>query len=257
MTRTIDTSVSQLAEIPKQTLATVPATPESMLEAAIAAKMDPAAMKDFYELFRSMKADQARAAFHKAFAAFKAECPQVPRRSINNFFKKVDRDGVQRASTYASIEDIEGHCKPYLAKHGLSTRWGDVVVGDGFLSVCCIVSHEAGHSESSSATMPIEANNKNSPQHVFGSAETYAMRRSLARALGVSDCDDTDGNSGGEPEPVITAHQAANLEMAVDDVGGDKPKFLQWLGVTKFSEIPVSRYETALKSIEKKRKGAK
>jgi hypothetical protein len=260
MTRRIDTTESQLAEIaPQRTeLATVPATPEAMLQTAMASNMDPASMEKFYALFERMKAAQAKAEFHKALTAFKEECPPIPRSTVNAFFKKVDRDGVERPTMYASLEDIAGTIKPHLAKHGLSTRWGDSSVKDGMLTLSCIVSHVGGHSESSACVMPVESKAGSSPQQKYGVAETYAMRRSLARALGLTDCEeDTDGNGSGDSGETVTADMAANLEAAVLSVNGDAKKFLQLLKAERFIDIPLSKYGYALAKIEEKRKGGK
>ena len=244
-------------EIRNQPLATVPATPESMLQSAIEAKMDPAAMAGLYDLFRTMKADQAKAAFTVAFSAFKSECPPVMRRTENPQFK-VSRNGVSSARMFASLEDIAATVTPVLGRHGLSFRWGDAVVKDNTLTLSCIVSHIGGHSESSSVTMPLESSAGCSQQQKYGIADTYAQRYSLVRALGLTTCDeDTDGNGGGDSGEPITAEQAANLEMAVENVGGDRAKFLKMLGADTFAAIPLSKYRQAVAAIAKKREAQK
>ena len=238
-------------------LATVPATPETMLQSAIDAKMDPASMEKFYDLFDRMKKDQAKAAHAEAMARFKALCPPIPRRTPNPQFKQVDRDGVSRPRMFASLEDIGSVIQKPLSECGLSFRFGEAKVTDGYLSMPCIIAHAAGHSESSSIPMPVESKAGCSDQQKFGIAQTYAMRYSLVAALGLTTTDvDEDGNDPGAGE-VVTAEQAANLDAAVAGVGGDPAKFLKMLGVEKYADIPLSRYGQALAAIEKKRKGAK
>lgn len=239
-------------------LATVPATPESILQQAIAAKMDPTSMEKLYDLFRQMKADAARAAFSQAMSRFKSTCPAIPRRTPNPQFKAVDRNGVSRVRMFASLEDIGHTVRAPLAECGLSYRWGDAKIDAGVLTVPCIISHEGGHSESSSVPIVTESKAGCSDQQKFGIAQTYAMRYSLIAALGLTTCDeDDDGNMPADAGETITEEQAANLELAVQGVGGDVKRFLKMLGVEKFTLIPLSKYGPALAAVDKKRREAK
>ena len=236
------------------------ATPEALLSQAIEAKLDPAAMAEFYGLYRQMKADQARASFADALSAFKADCPPIPRRTPNNQFKKVDRNGVSGPSMFASLKDIDATIRGPLGKHGLSTRWTGAEIKDGILSLTCEVTHRDGHHESSRVQFPLESKAGCSEQQRYGIVMTYAQRYSLIQALGLTTCDeDTDGNLPGEPAASgpITAEQAANLELAVENVKGDKARFLKRFGADTFAAFPRAKYGDALVAIQEKREKGK
>lgn len=255
-----ETNVTTIAKKESAPLAQVEATPEAMLQQAIAAGLAPEAMEKFYELFRQMKADQARAAFHAAYARFKDICPPVQKRTQNSQFAKkiVNRDGssTTKPRMYASLEDIGATVKPHLASCGLSYRFGNMEVREGMLTVSCIVSHESGHSETSAAMMPVESKAGCSEQQKYGAAETYARRSALKNALGIVEADeDDDGNEGG---PAITEHQRDTLDTMLSEFPPDRrAKFLAKIGYPSLAEIPASRYTEAVQMIESARRASK
>lgn len=233
----------------------IEATPESILQRAIDAKLEPASMEKFYALYQQMKADQARAAFAQAFSRFKSICPPVPRATPNPQFK-VERNGVRRDRMFASLEDIERTVRDPLGECGLSYRWTDAKIADGMLALSCEVAHTAGHSVESTVFLPVDSKAGCSEQQKFGIVMSYAQRYSLIQALGLTSCDvDEDGNMPGDAGDTISEEQASNLELAVENVSGDVKKFLAALGVEKFTLIPLSKYGKALELIERKRGG--
>ena len=62
---------------------------------------------------------------------------------------------------------------------------------------------------------------------------------------------DDDGNSAVE---YITEEQALNIQAALEDVGGNKNKFLELLAAKSFDLIRAKHYDKALDAIEQKRK---
>lgn len=243
-------------------LATVATTPETLLEKALASGLAPEAMERFYELYQKMTADRQRQHYTKAMADFKAKCPAISRKTQNAYFKRkiVDRNGVSRdvPTTYASLEDIGETIRKPLEECGLSYRFDGLKVEGDMVTLNCVVSHVGGHSERSPVSLPYKSNAGCSDQQKMGAAMTYAQRYSLIQALGLTTCEeDVDGNDGTATGEPITEEQAANIRAAVEGIGGDTAKFLKWLGVSKFTEIPAARYSEALKAIEDKRKGKK
>lgn len=241
-----------------ETRAIQPAEPTIMeiVASAVQSGRPPAELKELFELVKSMKAAQAKAEFAAAFARFKSICPPVERRTPNPQFK-VDVNGVRRDRMFASLDDIERTVRVPLGECGLSFRWSEAKLTDGMLSLSCIVSHSGGHSEASSVLLPVESKAGCSEQQKFGIVMTYAQRYSLVQALGLTTCDvDEDGNNPGGGE-TITPEQAANLELAVENVGGNRADFLAFFGAASFEAFPASKYAKALQAIEKKRGKAK
>lgn len=254
--RIVDTSESQLAEIPAQQLATVPASPKTILQQAIAAKLDPASMKDFYELYRKMEADAARAEYASAMASFRDECPLV---SKSKTAKIVTKSGANFSFTYSPIEEVAATIDPILGRHRLSYRFDDQST-DKQAVVVCYVLHASGHEVASTGRCPIDMDAKMSPANATTAAWTTARRKAMMQAFGLVAADERDAEASRNDiaaGPKITANQAANIDHVIEEVGADRAKFLGWLGVDRIDEIPASRFGEVMGALEKKRKGGK
>lgn len=233
-------------------LATQEVPISAILANAVERGADIAVLERLVSLHERVLASKAREAFHVAMAAFKADCPPIPRRTENSQFK-VTLNGVARPRKYAALEDIAATISGPLGKNGLSFRWGDAKIEGGTMTLSCIVSHVGGHSESSSVQMPIESSAGASIQQKHGIADTYAQRYSLIRVLGLTTCDeDDDGNAA--PAPKVSEEQVANLDAALVSVGVDRKRFLAWLRVETLADIPAARYAECMAKIESKRK---
>lgn len=234
-------------------LAHVTADPMSLLAGAVERGMLVEIIERLAKLAEHMQNRAAEKEFDEAMAAFKAECPPIPRRTENaQFF--VTRNGVKRPRMYAALEDIEATIREPLGRHGLSFRWGDSKIENGMLTLACIVSHRGGHSKSSIATMPLESRAGCSEQQKFGAARTYARRDSLVDALGLTTCDeDSDGKPDELREP-IDEKQVATLDAMLVEMGASderRAKFLAFMGAERLSAIPKSRYAEAVAALKK------
>lgn len=242
---------------PETALATVPITILEVLNNAASTGASVETMERLVALKERMDSADAAKLFAAAFAAFKEECPPVPRKTENAYFK-VERNGVKVSRMYASLEDIEATVRGPLGKHGLSYRWGDVVASGDHMTITCIISHAGGHSVQSTTPMTLENKAGCSPQQKYGIAYTYAQRYSLIQALGLTSCDeDADGNQPETPEPVVTENQAANLQALIDEVKADKAAFLRWAGCASLAEVPASKFPAAVAALQAKRGGTK
>lgn len=230
----------------------------SIMDRAIAEKMAPESLEKLFALYERMEAGVARKAFFAAMAEFKRTCPPVPRRTENPQFK-VTRNGAPGVRKFASLEDIGATVGPHLSANGLSYDWGDSIISENgkYLTISCIVSHTGGHEKSSSSTVPIESKAGCSEQQKVGSAESYAMRYSLIKALGLTTRDeDADGNDPEQAE-TITASQAADLEVECDELGVDPSRILTFATVDSFEQIPVSVWPKIREKMDAKRKAIK
>jgi hypothetical protein len=208
------------------------------------------------ELHERVAAREAAKAFADAMTRFKAACPPVPRRAENTQFH-VTRGGVKVARRYASLEGIEATIRGPASDCGLSFRWGDARVDNGLLTLACIVSHTAGHSEASHVTLPLESRAGCSEAQKYGSVMTYAQRYSLVHAFGLTTCDeDLDGANGHEVE-YVTGEQADAIEALLNRCPpGTLDRMLKYVGVGTIDEIPAARYTALVSDLEKKAKAA-
>ena len=243
--------------VPRTEAAIVPVDFGHIVQSAIEKGIDAEGLSKLLDVFERVKAGQAKEAFAAGMTAFKARCPQIERRTENTQFT-VTRYGVKVPRKFASTQDIGAQTKDLLSECGLSYRWGDAVINGGMMTIACIVRHVGGHEESSSSTIPIESSAGASPQQKYGIAEAYAMRYSLKKALGLTECDeDDDGNDPGQPADTITEHEAANLDALIDEIGGTtRAGFLKVYTLEKVGDLPRSMYRGAVGMLEQKR-GAK
>jgi hypothetical protein len=246
--------MTQLATLPTNELATVQPSILGIIDNAVEKGVGPDALAKMWETYREMEAYNARKAFAMAMARFGASCPPVQRRTRSDQFQTTRRDGTRAARMYASLEDISAAIRAPLAENGLSFRWTDMNVKDGVMTVTCIVSHQGGHSESSSVSLPVvlDVGKGANEAQKAGIIQTYAMRYSLIQALGLTSCDeDTDGSD--DPAETITDEQALEIEAALADLNVDRGQFLAYMKASTIAGIPASKLGMAKAAIETKR----
>jgi hypothetical protein len=254
--------MTQLANRTEPTpLATIPApTHADTIMQAIAGLHQQGASIEAIErltaLYERITTKQAEERFTQAYAKFQSLCPQIPRRSTNSFFKKVDRRGVQVDSKYASLEDIGRAIQSALAAAGITYRWSDMKVNGDSISLTCIVSHGT-HSTHTPITLPVDTKQGGNGAQKAASLLTYAQRYSLIQALGLTTCDeDDDGVSANADVDTITESQAADLDTAIENVKGNKVAFCRRFNIGRLSELPASKLGEALAMVEAKRREA-
>lgn len=223
----------------------------ALLHLAVEKGTPVAELGKLIDLHERLEARQAAKDFADAMAKFQAECPSIKKSSKANI---VTSGGGQYAYTYAELDEIARTINPILAKHGLSYTW-DTNADDKMLTVICTVRHINGHSISSSFVLPVESKSAMSAQQKYGAAQTFAQRKSLSAALGLTTTDsDTDGASA-NPE-TINEDQQTVLGDLLKEANATPSRFFKYLGVTSLAEIRAVDYEHAKTTLERKKVGA-
>lgn len=188
----------------------------------------------------------AQAAYAAALARLQPKLPIIAERGGIK-----DRSGNVQ-SRYALWEDIVGIITPLLASEGfsLSFRTGNT---DNGITVTGVLLHAAGHSESTSLTLPMDTSgSKNSVQSV-GSSTSYGKRYTASALLNLrTGGEDDDGKAGGGG--FISDRQAADLRSLAEEVGANLPRFLKYMKAETVEAIPAAKYDAAVKALEAKRK---
>ncbi len=199
-------------------LAEVSAGPVAMAMQAIKAGMSVADMRAMLDLQKDWEANEARKAYVAAMAAFKLDPPEIFKRKQVEF---TTRDGDTTSYKHATLGDVTTAIINGLAQHGISHRW-DTKQDGGRIIVSCILTHNLGHSESTSLeAMPDASGKKNGIQQV-ASTITYLQRYTLLSASGLAtkDMEDDDGAGAGTDTPEIPAELLAAAREAA--LGGWK-----------------------------------
>ena len=139
-------------------------SPIQIMQQAKAAGLDVSEMREMLALQQEYEANEAKKMFNLALAEFKSETIQI--------VKDKNVAYGETAYSHASLGNIVKIATPYMSNHGLTHRW-QTEQGEGGIKVTCILSHKAGHSESTTLfSTPDNSGGKNSIQGI-GSAITY------------------------------------------------------------------------------------
>lgn len=207
-------------------------TPLSLLSQALSSGADPATLREFMELQREFKRDQAKMAFDAAIAEAKADIKVIEKNSTGHNNKR-----------YANFSAYAKAIDPVLSRHGLSYRFRSKQ--DDRVHVTCILSHREGHSEENTLSGPPDTTGSKNAIQAIGSTLTYLQRYSLVQALGLAAGEDDDGRSSADPG-VISPTQEETLRGLIIEANPDLPKFLDSFGIDDLSDMPVLRFSEAV-----------
>lgn len=228
------------AEIPAQ-----PITPMQMLQIAVEKGTDLDQLDKLMALQERWEANEARKAFVVAKAAFKAESPTISKNKHVGFDSS--RGGGRTDYYHATLDNVTNELGPLLAEHGLSYSWETDQPEGGQISVTCVLTHVAGHSERVTLTAAADSSgNKNSIQAV-GSTVTYLQRYTLLAITGTATAgEDSDGGDTGD---VIEHEQLDRLRALCDESNADIPKFCKALGISNLTALPARRFDEAIERL--------
>lgn len=212
--------------------------------AALNPEIDPQKMQQLLDVQERILNKQAESAFTRALADMQAELP-----IITHTGKIVIRGQVQ--STYAKYEDIDKVLRPLLSKHGFSLSFDTKTVDDG-IEIYGTLSHVDGHSRTAYIPLPFDTSgSKNNVQSV-GSTISYGKRYVVGMLINLVTQGEDDDGQAAAPD-TIDSEQIANLQALIDEVGANKQKFLDYMGVSCLENIHAKNYQRAVKALEKKR----
>ncbi len=218
-----------------------------LLELAIEKNMPIESLGKLVELQEKMLAIDARNQFNLALARFQELCPPIKKARTANIATK---SGGAYSFTYAELEEIQATVNPVLTPLGLSYSFSSSAT-EKLLTVVCTLAHIAGHSVSSSITLPVDNPSGASPQQKYGMAHTYGMRRTLAAVLGLTMTDDDVGEATAkdlDPKK-LDEDQITAIEDLLETTGSDRARFLKFMGAERLEDLRVGEYERAINTI--------
>jgi len=224
---------------------------DKLLEMAISTGASPEYLDKLLDLKERHDREEARKAFTAALSAFKAE-GVIIKKDKKVSYETTNNDTV--GYMHASLGNIVKQSVPAMAKHGLSSRW-QTEQGDARVKVTCILTHEAGHSESTTLeASPDNSGKKNGIQQV-ASTITYLERYTFLAITGlaVEDQDD-DGRNSEPPVETITEEQALALHAKITENGLDMALFMRWftkaVKVESIDVLPAAYFEKVSKKLD-------
>lgn len=166
---------------------TPPSGQQNLLQLALVNKADIATIEKLVEMQNVHEEKEARKEFFKALSLFQSEIPSIGKKGLADFSTKAGRT----TYSFAKQEDIANAIKPLLLKYNLSYRFTQAQL-DGNISITCVVTHSAGHSEETTMSAGADTSGgKNSIQQI-GSTITYLRRYTMTGALGITVSEEDD-----------------------------------------------------------------
>lgn len=210
-------------------------TPMAMIERAVASGADIEMIEKLMGLQERWESGQARKAFDEAIAGAKGKIPPIERNAKGHNNKK-----------YADFSAIAKVVDPILAEFGLSYRFR-TNQGER-ISVTCVLSHKAGHSEETTLSGPADTSGNKNAIQAIGSTLTYLQRYSLVQMLGLAAEADDDGKAAAGVA-TITQEQADQLHDLIEAREKSLPRFLKWAKVEKLTDIRADYFQSCVDAI--------
>lgn len=207
-------------------------TPEMLIMEGVKKGISVDTMERLLVIRREVKAEQGKEAFNLALSSFQSECPIIKKLKVVK-----NKDGSRRYA-YAPLDSIVEQVRPFLMKNRLSFTI-DSVVEDKWVKATCKITHELGHSETSTFQVPIAADAYMTEPQKFASALTFAKRYAFVNALGILTGDeDIDAVDAGTPGKIYVAKKSKVEPVSPED------KFQSALAIIKAckNKETLSRY---------------
>ena len=165
-------------------------SPVAMMMQALSAGVTVEQMQGMLAVQKEWEANEARKAYVVAMAQFKKDPPEI--------FKRKNVAFAGTSYNHATLGDVTTQIVNGLAEHGISHRW-DTKQAGGKITVTCILTHNMGHSESTSLEASPDNSGKKNDIQQMASSVTYLQRYTLLAASGLAtkDVEDDDGRAAG------------------------------------------------------------
>jgi hypothetical protein len=184
-----------------------------MLTLAIEKQLPVETIERLLAMRRELKAEAAREAYFAALSRFQASYPKIEKRKA-----VYNKDGKSVRYWYAPLDDIIDTVRETLQSCGFSYTIKPVQESDSYVTSTVIATHEAGHSEESSFTIPIDPEAyMNAPQKV-ASARTFGLRYAFCNVFGIvtGDQDDDTAQTYGLDDLLSIRDEMKYLDEAED-----------------------------------------
>jgi len=232
-------------------------SPVSMMMIAIEKGLDLDKFEKAMLLQERWEANEARKAYHLAMAKFKANPPEIEKDKRVSFEMT---GGGTKSYSHASLANVTSKINSTLSAQGLSATWETLQGDGGRITVTCRITHEQGHSESTSlSASPDDSGKKNSIQAI-GSTISYLERYTLLALTGLATHDmDNDGGQTEEEVEHITDIQAAEIRTMLTELGRPEDKMCEHFKVESVEKMPAKKFnevttvlKASLKAVKKK-----
>lgn len=215
----------------------------SMIErAARDPSVDIDRMERLFKMHEMAEARRARASYFSALSAMQSDLPAATRRGTGHNDKR-----------YARFEDVIEALRPHLKAHGFSLTYRIKQTADR-ITVVGVLGHALGHAEETEITFPADTSGGKNAVQAWASSVSYGKRYVSLTLTGIATDDDDDGKAAGAGD-AITDEQAEQIKTALEDTGGQLPRFCAYFKLDKLTDLPAAKFDGAMAMIRKASKG--
>ena len=223
-------------------------SPAGIIANAAANGQDISKLEKILELQIRYEENEAKKAYHKAMAAFKANPPDIEKDARVRF-------STQKGKTeynHATLANVTSKINAALAKHGLHASWKQSQ-GDGLLTVTCYITHELGHSESTSLTAGLDQSGGKNNIQALGSTNSYLERYTVLALTGLATREADDDGVTSEVVEYVTGKNLSHIKKLHKEVVTKPDQFLAAAKIESLDKIPIDRQNDILNLLNTKK----
>jgi len=209
---------------------------------AVSGGADLEKLRGLLDLQIQWESNEARKAYHKAMAEFKA----IP--------LEIEKDKAvaygNTKYTHASLANVVRTVTGELSKYGLSASWR--TAQNGTIAVTCKITHVLGHSEETTISAPSDTSGSKNAIQAIGSTISYLERYSLLSILGLATSEmDDDAQSA---TAKIDEKQLSTILDLLNAKELKEAPLLKIFKIEKLEDLRAVDYNKAVKAIEMAKK---
>lgn len=223
-------------------------SPLAILDAAVrggVTQENVSVVKELIAMAREERAEQAKAAFARAFFQLRKNMPEI------HADKEAKGRNGEVAYAYCSEGEIAKKLEPHLMAYGFAMLFGQNA-SDGRISINVTLMHEHGHSETREFTVRSGTPNamKDAAMCDTGAATT-AWRHLMIKMFGLKSRIQENQDAAIEGEK-ISSDKVVYLRELVKETKSDETKFLAFAQAAKYEEIREAFYDRLVASLRRK-----
>lgn len=226
-------------------------SPAGMMAMAVANGQDLVQLEKLLDLQIRWEENEAKKAYHKAMAAFKSDPPKIDKDQHVKFETAKGKTEYK----HASLANVTDKINRALSEHGLSAGWKQAQGEGGILSVTCTITHELGHSESTTLSAGLDLSGGKNNIQALGSTNSYLERYTILALTGLATKEMDDDGVGSEQPEYVTGDQRDEIVALLAFTNSANAAFWNFAGGKNIDEIPLKNANKVIAMLRKKKAG--
>jgi hypothetical protein len=224
-------------------------SPNAMIIKAMDKGYAPELIEKMMNLQERYDKSIAKKAYVSAMADFKKNPPKIEKdRHVQYNTSKGTVD-----YRHASLANVTEKISSALGENGLSASWITDQQNEN-IKVTCTITHELGHSESTSLSGAADLSGSKNAIQAVGSTISYLQRYTLLALTGLATHDMDDDGQSLEQKELITEDQVTELNDLIEETKTLPKAFLRSYNRKSLSDFTQDDYESAKKFFSNKKR---